>query len=257
MSGANHKRPPELIVRLFVGCLRSGSALLMGVFAEIPECGVTSRLALTDKPGSGVQYAPNHSIFQSPAQHLVYQLAIDAGKRFLVSKEQLGNDTTKGECLYVMLPSASAYDMVRPIFLIRDPIRVFDSWKNLGWTDLQSLIDCYANLFSVLDRLASLNTSCPLYKRLVYDPQKGVRWICDRWGIPFSDAMLKFTEPFGSFFFMSEREKLIYGDDQPDGIYKTVESHSSIILDIPYHGLLTLEEKEQIESNLCRPYLRC
>ncbi|KAK1963430.1 hypothetical protein LY78DRAFT_683292 [Colletotrichum sublineola] len=102
MSGANTKKSAELTVRLFVACPRSGSTLLMRIFAESPECGVTSRLMLMDEPGLGVQYAPNDSILQSPTQH-------------------------PGECLYDLLPSAYAYDMARPIFLIRDPIRVFDS----------------------------------------------------------------------------------------------------------------------------------
>ncbi|KAK2005950.1 HAD-like protein [Colletotrichum eremochloae] len=257
MSGANTKKSAELTVRLFVACPRSGSTLLMRIFAESPECGVTSRLMLMDKPGLGVQYAPNHSILQSPTRHPVYQLAIDAGKRFLVSKEELGNYKTKGECLYDLLPSASACDMARPIFLIRDPIRVFDSWKNLGWTDLQSLIDCYINLFNMLDRSALVNISCLLYERLVYDPQREVRRICARWGIPFSDTMLKFTKPFGSFIFKSEREEQIYTDKRPVGIFKTVESNSSILRDAPYHCLLTLEEKEQIERTLCRRYLGC
>ncbi|EFQ32495.1 hypothetical protein CGRA01v4_05928 [Colletotrichum graminicola] len=257
MSVANTKQPPGVIVRFFVACPRSGSTLLMRVFAESPECGVTSRLMLMDKPGPGVQYAPNHSIFQYPDQHPIYQQAIDARKRFLVSKEELGNDTTKGECLYDLLPSASAYDMARSIFLIRNPVRVFDSWKSLGWTDLQSLIDCYNNLFSMLDRSASTNISCLLYERLVYDPHKEVGRICARWGIPFSDARLKFTKPFGSFLFKSEREELIYVKDGPVGIFKTVESNSSIVQDAPYHGLLTRDEKEQIERTLCRPYLGC
>ncbi|KAK1963431.1 hypothetical protein LY78DRAFT_198124 [Colletotrichum sublineola] len=93
----------------------------------------------------------------------------------------------------------------------------------------------------MLDRLAS----------------REVRRICARWGIPFSDTMLKFTKPFGSFIFKSEREEHIYNNNRPVGIFKTVELNSSILKDAPYHCLLTLEEKEQIERTLCRRYLGC
>jgi hypothetical protein len=57
--------------------------------------------------------------------------------------------------------------MVRPVFLIRDPIRVFDSWKNVGWTDEQSLIDCSTNMFRMLHQALSRAVSCLLYEYFI------------------------------------------------------------------------------------------
>lgn len=178
MSESECAKPLDLTVRFFVACPRSGSTLLMRIFAESPECAVTSRLMLMNEAAAGEQYEPDHSIFQTPAKHAIYKLTVDAGRRFLISKEELGNDTAKGECLYNMLPDSSAYDMVRPVFLIRDPIRVFDSWKSLGWTDVQSLIDCYVNLFSMLKLSASANTSTLLYEREVMEGYLCHRLLC-------------------------------------------------------------------------------
>lgn len=138
MPSTNIEKPPDLIVRLFVACPRSGSALLMRIFAENPECGATSRLMLMDHASLEGQDTHNRAIFQTPAQHDVYQLALNAGKQFLISREELGHDIRKGECSYDLLPSATAFDLARPVFLIRDPIRVFDSWKKIGWKDVQS-----------------------------------------------------------------------------------------------------------------------
>lgn len=68
---------------------------------------------------------------------------MNSGKRFLMcSKEELENDSQKGGCLHDVCPDRSTDAMIRPIFLIRDPIHIFDSWKNAGWTDAQNLIDC-------------------------------------------------------------------------------------------------------------------
>ncbi|OBR03011.1 Had-superfamily subfamily variant 1 [Colletotrichum higginsianum IMI 349063] len=255
MPSTNIEKPPDLSVRLFVACPRSGSALLMRIFAENPECGVTSRLMLMDHASLEGQDTPNRAIFQTPAQHDVYQLALNAGKRFLISREELGHDIRKGECSYDLLPSATAFDLARPVFLIRDPMRVFDSWKKIGWKDVQSFIDCYVNVFSMIDRSASRNISCLLYEQLVYDPREELQRVCSRWGIPFSDASLQFTKPFGSSFLMSEKETKAYCETEPAGIFTTVEATSSIIQDVEYHGLLTLEEKEKIEYTLCRSYL--
>ena len=54
-----------------------------------------------------------------------------SGKRFLISQEGLDNNSRNGECLCDVCPTPSTYVMGRPVFLIRDAMRVFDSWKNV------------------------------------------------------------------------------------------------------------------------------
>lgn len=150
-------------IRFFVACPRSGSTLLMRIFAESPVCAVTSRLILMGNAGEKDVFCPDYSILENPSHHNVFITAMKLGKRFLISKEKLGNDSHKGECLYDVCPSPSTYAMVRPIFLIRDPIRVFDSWKNVVWTDERSLVDCYTNTFRMLRQAPSPAVSYLLY----------------------------------------------------------------------------------------------
>lgn len=245
-------------IRFLVACPRSGSTLLMRVFAESCDCAVTSRLILMGKAGTSEPFRPDYSILEDPNSHEVFVKALDSGKRFLISKEELGNSSNKGECLYDVCPTPAAYAMTRPVFLIRDPVRVFDSWKNVGWTDMQSLVDCYTNMFQMLDRAPSHATSCLLYEKLVQDPQKELETICARWGLPFHKDMLGFKKPFGSsFIFSSDRERTIYCEEKPLGLFKTVETSSSIVPDVPPHGLLSNDEKTRIEEQLGRLYLRC
>ncbi|KAG9229310.1 Haloacid dehalogenase-like hydrolase [Amylocarpus encephaloides] len=117
--------------------------------------------------------------------------------------------------------------MVRPVFLIRDPIR--------------SLIDSYTNMFRMLRQAPSQ-----------------VKGICTRWGVPFSETMLDFKKPFGSsFIFSSDRERTIYLKEKPLGLFKTVEASSSGKIDVPYHGLLSNTEKDNIEEQLGRLYIHC
>lgn len=250
------KQEPQ--IRFIVACPRSGSTLLMRIFAESPVCAVTSRLILMGKAGSSEVFSPDYSILENPFHHSVFISAMNLGKRFLICKEELGNNSQKGECLYDVFPNHSAYTMVRPIFLIRDPIRVFDSWKNVGWTDAQSLIDCYTNMFRMLDRAPSHAVSCLVYERLIQDPQTEVKRICARWGVPFSDTMLKFKHSFGSsFIFSTNRERTIYCEEKPLGLFTTVEASSSVEPDVPYHGLLSNTEMDNIEEYVGPLYLRC
>lgn len=63
--------------------------------------------------------------------------------------------------------------------------------------------------------------------------------------------MLDFEKPFGSsFIFSSDREKSIYLEEKPLGLFTTVEASysSSIEKDVPYHGLLSNTEKNNIEE---------
>ncbi|RYP91372.1 hypothetical protein DL770_002512 [Monosporascus sp. CRB-9-2] len=245
-------------IRLFVACPRSGSTLLMRIFAESPLCVVTSRLVLMGNTGSGGVFAPDYSILENPSRHNISISAMNSGKRLIICKEELGNNTLKGECLYDTLPSLSAYAMARPVFLIRDAIRVFDSWKNVGWMDIQNLLDCYVNMFQMLHRFPSYATSCLLYERLIRDPQTEIKHVCARWGVPFLETMLDFKQPFGSsFVFPTDKERALYCEGKPLGLFTTVEATSSVEVDVPYHGLLSNAEKEKIEEHVGQLYIRC
>ncbi|RYP82679.1 hypothetical protein DL769_001586 [Monosporascus sp. CRB-8-3] len=245
-------------IRFFVACPRSGSTLLMRIFAESPLCAVTSRLVLMGNTGSGNVFAPDYSILEDPSHHNISISAMNSGKRFIICKEELGNNFPKGECLYDFLPNPSAYPMVRPVFLIRDAVRVFDSWKNVGWMDLQTLLDCYMKMFQMLHRSPSHVTSCLLYERLIQDPQTEIRRICARWGMPFLETMLDFKQPFGSLFiFSTDNERAIYCEEKPLGLFTTVEASSSVEVDVPYQGLLSNPEKERIEEHVGQLYIHC
>lgn len=254
-SRAYSRREPR--IRFLVACPRSGSTLLMRIFAESSVCAVTSRLILMGKAGSSEAFTPDYSILDDPSHHRVFIDATNLGKDFLICKEELGNNSQKGECLYDVCPNPSTYDMVRPIVMIRDPIRVFDSWKHVGWTDPQSLEDCYTNMFRMLQQASAEPVSGLVYERLIQDPRTEVERVCARWGVPFSENMLNFEHPFGSsFLFSSDTERVKYCEEKPLGLFDTVESSSSIRPDVPYHGLLSNAEKDDIEERVGRHYLR-
>ncbi|KAM0671062.1 hypothetical protein ACQRIU_001457 [Beauveria bassiana] len=123
--------------------------------------------------------------------------------------------------------------------------------------DAQSLIDCFMNIFRIIDEAPSHALSCVLYERLVQQPQSEVQRICARWGVSFSKTMLDFKKPFGSsFIFSSDREEAIYKENT-SGSFTTAEATSSIIPDVPPHNLLSNDEKEKLEEHLGRLYLCC
>jgi hypothetical protein len=50
----------------------------------------------------------------------------------LFSKDEFGHPREKGECDYVIILDAAAYEVTKPVFLFRE----FNSWKTLGHRDM-------------------------------------------------------------------------------------------------------------------------
>ncbi|KAI0435983.1 HAD-like domain-containing protein [Xylaria telfairii] len=248
----------DLQVRCFIACPRSGSAFLMRILSESPECAVTSRLIPTRAAAVVTEFPTDYSILQNVASHELVQRATDRGKRILICKEGLDNELDQGECTCNLLPSPSEYATVRPMFLVRDPVLVFDSWKKVGWTDIRGLIHCFSTLFRMLEQADSTLTSCLLYEQLVEQPCREIERVCAFWGIPFSYTMLKFSAPFASsFLHENPAAKDTYCYQHQTRLLSTLEDSVTILENVPCHGLVTNNEKTMIEDRLGRLYLAC
>ncbi|KAK9242861.1 HAD-like domain-containing protein [Lipomyces tetrasporus] len=255
MAGGNQTQQTQ--IRVLVACPRSGSTLFMRIFRELPRCAVTSRLILQgnyhkfgDKSLSRVK--PDYTIYSHPESHPAYQQAVTEGYATLVAKEELGHEFVKGECDVEILPDKAAYEMTRPAFLVRDPVRVFDSWKKMGWGDLYSFFICYRSLFKMLK--ASPVPHVVIYEQLVADARGTVAALAEYWHIPFDDRCLKFKRPFGDYIFKDEREQSIYQGAVPDGLFDRVKSHTHVEY-FSGHGLLSALEIEHIEAEVGSLYL--
>ncbi|KAI4250375.1 MAG: hypothetical protein L6R42_008728 [Xanthoria sp. 1 TBL-2021] len=240
-------RKPQTRIRILAAIPRSGSTLIMQVFGEAPECAVTSRLVLMGNYGV-------HGDFH-PTSHPVYQEAVSGRKSILISKEELGHDCSKGECDYNFFPDAASIEHTKAAFLFRDPIRIFDSWKAVGWTDVQSLLIAYRKLFNTW--AANQQSAIAFtYEEMINQPEVTIARLCRHWDINFSQQLLSFKHPFGNgFLFSSDRERRIYTTDNPLGLFNTIQSNTSINANIKNHGLLTTAEKDLIERNLSGLYM--
>ena len=91
-------------IQFLVACPRSGSTLLIGIFAQFPVCELTSRLILTSKMDEGDGFGPNNSILQEPSHYDVYIGAKEFGKRFFIRKKNLGMIVTGGIVYTIYAP---------------------------------------------------------------------------------------------------------------------------------------------------------
>ncbi|KAL8927027.1 MAG: hypothetical protein Q9208_002572 [Pyrenodesmia sp. 3 TL-2023] len=249
-----HDEQPATRIRILAAIPRSGSTLFMRIFQEAPECGVTSRLVLMGNYGLGKDFRPDYTIFHNSSALRVYQEAQRDGKSILLSKEELGHECQKGECDYNIFPDQSSIKRTRPAFLFRDPLRVFDSWKAVGWTDVKSLLIAYRKLYNTW-RASKQSSIAITYEELICHPDQIVRRLCRHWDIDFSPSLLSLQNPFGKFLFSTERERQIYAVDNPVGLFTAVQTNHTVNADIKSHNLLTMAEKNLIEHNLGGMYI--
>ncbi|KAL8785068.1 MAG: hypothetical protein Q9213_003573 [Squamulea squamosa] len=244
----------QIKIRILAAIPRSGSTLFMQILRAAPECAVTSRLILMGNYGTCQDFRPDYTIFHDPRTHPVYQEAISRQKSILISKEELGHDCSKGECDYNIFPDDACIEHTKAAFLFRDPIRVFDSWKAVGWTDIQSLLIAYRKLFNTW-AAGQHSAIAVTYEELIHQPKHTIQRLCRRWSVDYTPRLLSFEYPFGDFLFASERERQIYTVDHPLGLFNTVQSNTSINANIKSHGLLTMAEKDLIEQQLGGLYM--
>jgi putative hydrolase of the HAD superfamily len=243
----------SLQLRILVAVPRSGSTLLMRSFAQNAACGVTSRLVTQGNRDVKSPFKPDYSIFGNPHLNKVYKEALERQCGTLITKEELGHEEWKGECDFDVLPRTALHESTKPAFLFRDPLRIYDSRKALGWDHMSSFLTAYRNLARMWSESPE-STSC-VYEELVRNQELVLRRLCEYWNLEFTDKMLELTQPMENFLFSSEREKSIYTTHNPAGIFDTVKSHDTITPEIKSHKLLTKKEIEVIDGQLTPHYL--
>ena len=261
---------PEL--RVLVALPRSGSTMTMGLLAEHPAIKITSRATLigaspkrSGPRGQARPFKPNYQIFQGAhgaEPHPGFSSAGADGRQSLVTKEEVGNDRFTGtpglnECNYPIFPDDQAMRTSRPVFLIRDPKSAFDSWLSKGWNDIDSFISAYRNVHDTYQRAKEIDPNTPVitHNAMCERPENleaVMRRISDHWDIPFNPAMLKYdNEKFAAkFSFATDRERTIYRDENPKGLFTTVKQFNTPQADIPAHDLISTAQADRLEQEL-------
>jgi hypothetical protein len=256
---------------IVVAVPRSGSTLFMRVMANHPDIGVTSRHVLMGnmsprKEGEPREFRPDYGIFEDE-NHRVFKVAERMGKKFVVSKEEYGNDRFTGtkelnECNYDMFPDTETIRATKPAFIFRKPDESFGDWLARGWNDLDSFILAYQTHLHTFERVRAINPDTAHYTHEYMiqnrDAQEKVfRSVLAPWGLEFKEDMLTFKDKFGeNFLYTNEREREIYTKINPKGLFTTVSNITEIISDPPSHvDLLTDEHKDVICNELMDDYM--
>ena len=185
-------------IRLFVSPCRSGSTAFMQSLNQSSEVHCFYQpMKEGIREGTGPDYSFFDGTHPSFPKH--------PGKIFF-AKEVLGH-TRPDECCFELFPDDDAIHRSRPLFLLRDPVGTWSSWKkckaagNQGWEgvcDIEMFKLAYEHTYKafVAVRGVSTDVTCLTREHLLQDPYRIFQLVCDRWEIPFTDEMIQWKKQF-------------------------------------------------------------
>ena len=185
-------------IRVLLSPCRSGSTAFMQAMAQSPHVHCFFQPI---KEGVRENRGPDCSVFEGThkafAQH--------QGKIFFI-KDTFGH-THQEECCFEAFPDREAMIRSKPIFLLRDPVATWSSWKKLkaagkkGWEGV-----CDFNLFKIAyqhtydsfikNKTVSDQVTCLTREHLLKNPYKVFQLISKRWDIPFTENMIYWDKKF-------------------------------------------------------------
>lgn len=201
---------PQL--RFIIACPHNGSEDLKNFLAGSLDCTVTSDLASADGLNThdgGLSY----STLLEEARRRATSDTTNSSKRLILSVEHKYQSSM-----------ATTIADTRPAFLIRDPVRALNCWKQAGRPDAQEFIDCYASQFRMMDQMPSPAIVC-VYEKLAIHTRAELERLCASWGVQCPKR-------------------------------RSEDSSLSMIPDTPPYHLLSNSEKDLVEERLGRLYLR-
>jgi hypothetical protein len=165
---------------------------------------------------------------------------------------------------FTTIPTPLNYTHLKPIFLVRDPIRTWNSWKHRYTNNvaMSSFFTSFETLITKIDSHPRTSNSSPpsvlVYENLVRSPEAQIQRICSYWGMSFDDHMLSFRKGFACYI---ENENGVRGlgmqrvdYHQRPGVFDTVLKYDGVKAGIPSHDVLSELEKEELERRLGPAY---
>lgn len=253
------------VVRLFVSPCRSGSTAFMQSLNQSPEVHCFYQPI---KEGIREGTGPDYSFFDGTHP----SFSKYSGKIFF-AKEVLGH-TRSDECCFQIFPDDEAVRYSRPLFLLRDPIATWSSWKKCkaagkqGWEgvcDIEMFKLAYEHTFKtfVSTRNISNYVTCLTREHLLRDPSRVFQLVCNRWEISFTDEMIHWKKAFDvNSFTCGEKKHRSIGEVEYDHAetfnriqHKDVREAKAFYRVEDNEGrtqekLVTLAERQDIEATL-------
>jgi hypothetical protein len=237
------------ILRILASPVRSGSTAFLHSLSQHPQ--VETATFLMKK----------NIFYDSNASNIDYTIyGMLSIKKYLVYKATFGYKT-KLESTYDLFRDMEDVLNSKPLFLFRNPIDTYNSWKYLSWGNLETFSLAYQHVKSLLDfsLKTNIDIKCITYEQISQNPKAYFRKILKYWGIPYKESVVNWSEPFGNntvnFSADSNREMQIrFLKDIGEGIYDSIRYGKQTYSYVKRPIILDQIEEEFIKKNLFHIY---
>lgn len=102
------------------------------------------------------------------------------------------------ECEYQLFPAFARERLIettQPLFLVRDPLSVYDAMKRRRWegATIDLLVRAYRSVYEEYKAMREVSdaVACITYEQIADSPERMLRMLCERWGITYTKSMLQ------------------------------------------------------------------
>lgn len=177
------KKVPDL--HLLISPCRSGSTPLLHAMDQHPDITCVAQVI---KDGIRTTGKPNYDIFDETKRQKI------SSKPHIFNKETLGRKTAQ-ECSYNIFPEYFSQD-IKTIFLARDPIQTWNSWKRLNWGNFDLFILAYESFLESIEQSSGNQYQVITHSHLANNSTIMIQKLCEYWGIQFRPEMLQWKTRF-------------------------------------------------------------
>lgn len=242
------------IIRLLAAPCRSGSTAFMQSLVQNPDVHCFFQPI---KEGVREGRGPDYQVFDGT--HKSFQR--HPGKTFFI-KETFGHASMQ-ECSFEVFPSLEDISRSKPIFLLREPIATWSSWKKCksagkqGWEgvcDLNLFKTAYQHVYNMFinSQAVSDQVRCLTREHLLKNSHSTFQLICKHWEITFTENMIHWTKPFDvNNISCGEGHEETFNRIQHKDIRESMSFHAvENSQDRWQKSLVTVEESQEIEATL-------
>jgi hypothetical protein len=239
-------------IRLLISPCRSGSTAFMHAMSHNPQ---VHAMYQPIKTGIREKGYPDYRVFDG--SHKVFK---DYPTKVIFLKETIGHANVS-ECCFDVFPNPETVIFSKPIYLFRDPVETWNSWKKLnfansrGKSDLALFLKAYTHVYNtfITTQTISPHVSCLTREHLLGNLRIVFQRLCQKWDIPFSDSMINWEKSFDSNdnFTCTSSERKTFNRIMKD--LKKTRSFSYIQNQVNF---VTQKEREEIEKHLKPLYER-
>jgi hypothetical protein len=207
------------------------------------------------KTGVRERKYPDHSVFDG-----THSAFLEHSAPVFLIKETFGHANIN-ECCFQLFPDQNTIHNSKPLFLFREPVATWNSWKKLcfaacnetGVSDLNLFLKAYFFTYQLFltTQMDSPHVKCITREFLLKQPQTMLAMICQHWNIPFSENMIHWDKSFNNNqnFFCAESERKSFSKImtvlQGSSVLAFTDSDTNV-----YDSLVTELEREEIKIAL-------